>query len=153
MDEIDRKILSILQQDAETPLATISEKVHLSVTPCWRRIQKLRETGVIVKHVALCDAKKLNVGVTVFVAVRTNQHTVNWLKKFAATVRDIPEILEIYRMSGEFDYLMRVVVPNIEGYDAVYKKLIQDVELFDVTSSFAMEQLKSTTALPVDYAK
>ena len=153
MDEIDRKILSILQQDAETPLATISEKVHLSVTPCWRRIQKLRETGVIVKHVALCDAKKLNVGVTVFVAVRTNQHTVNWLKKFAATVRDIPEILEIYRMSGEFDYLMRVVVPDIEGYDAVYKKLIQDVELFDVTSSFAMEQLKSTTALPVDYAK
>ena len=153
MDEIDRKILSILQQDAETPLATISEKVHLSVTPCWRRIQKLRETGVIVKHVALCDAKKLNVGVTVFVAVRTNQHTVNWLKKFAATVRDIPEILEIYRMSGEFDYLMRVVVPNIEGYDAVYKKLIQNVELFDVTSSFAMEQLKSTTALPVDYAK
>ena len=153
MDEIDRKILSILQQDAETPLATISEKVHLSVTPCWRRIQKLRETGVIVKHVALCDAKKLNVGVTVFVAVRTNQHTVNWLKKFAAAVRDIPEILEIYRMSGEFDYLMRVVVPNIEGYDAVYKKLIQNVELFDVTSSFAMEQLKSTTALPVDYAK
>ena len=113
----------------------------------------MRETGVIVKHVALCDAKKLNVGVTVFVAVRTNQHTVNWLKKFAATVRDIPEILEIYRMSGEFDYLMRVVVPDIEGYDAVYKKLIQDVELFDVTSSFAMEQLKSTTALPVDYAK
>ena len=153
MDEIDRKILSILQQDAETPLATISEKVHLSVTPCWSRIQKLRETGVIVKHVALCDAKKLNVGVTVFVAVRTNQHTVNWLKKFAATVRDIPEILEIYRMSGEFDYLMRVVVPDIEGYDAVYKKFIQDVELFDVTSSFAMEQLKSTTALPVDYAK
>lgn len=153
MDEIDRKILSILQQDAETPLATISEKVHLSVTPCWRRIQKLRETGVIVKHVALCDAKKLNVGVTVFVAVRTNQHTVNWLKKFAEAVRDMPEILEIYRMSGEFDYLMRVVVPNIEGYDAVYKKLIQNVELFDVTSSFAMEQLKSTTALPVDYAK
>ena len=153
MDAIDQKILSILQQDAETPLAVISEKVNLSSTPCWRRIQKLRDAGVILKHVALCDARKLNVGVTVFVAVRTNQHTQNWLNQFALAVRDIPEILEIYRMSGEFDYLMRVVVPDIEGYDAVYKKLIKEVELYDVTSSFAMEQLKFTTALPLEHAK
>lgn len=152
MDAIDRKILALLQQDAETPLAVISKKVHLSTTPCWRRIQKLREAGVIVKHVALCDASKLNVGVTVFVAVRTNQHTQTWLKQFATAVRDIPEVLEIYRMSGEFDYLMRVVVPDIAGYDAVYKKLIKEVELYDVTSSFAMEQMKYTTALPVEHA-
>ncbi len=153
MDSIDRKILALLQQDSETPLAVISKQVNLSITPCWRRIQKLRESGVIIKHVALCDAKKLNVGVTVFVAVRTNQHTQKWLKQFAAGVRDIPEVLEIYRMSGEFDYLMRVVVPDIAGYDAVYKKLIKEVELYDVSSSFAMEQLKFTTALPLEHAK
>lgn len=152
MDTIDRQILSLLQQDSDIPLAEVAERVHLSMTPCWRRIQKLRAAGVIKKQVALCDAEKLNVGVTVFVFIRTNQHTPAWLRSFAKAVSNIPEVVEIYRMSGDIDYLLRVVVPDIAGYDGVYKKLIKDVELYDVSSSFAMEQLKFTTALPVDYA-
>ncbi len=152
MDAIDRKILAILQNDADTPLTAIAAVVHLSHTPCWRRIQKLRAAGVIRKQVALCDAKALNVGVTVFVSVRTNQHTQAWLERFAKGVRDIPEVVEFYRMSGDVDYLLRVVVPDIAAYDAVYRKLIRIADLFDVSSAFAMEQMKYTTALPLDYA-
>lgn len=152
MDAIDRRILSILQQDADTPLAAIAERVHLSHTPCWRRIQKLRAAGVIRKQVALCDPKALNVGVTVFVSVRTSQHTQAWLDRFAKGVRDIPEVVEFYRMSGDVDYLLRVVVPDIAAYDAVYRRLIRIADLHDVSSSFAMEQMKYTTALPLDYA-
>ena len=151
MDAIDRKILEILQLDAETPVAAIAERVHLSVTPCWRRIQKLRDAGVIRKQVALCDPAKLNVGVTVFVSVRTNQHSQAWLEKFAKGVKEIPEVVELYRMSGDVDYLLRVVVPDIGGYDSVYKKLIKVADLYDVSSSFAMEQMKYTTALPLNY--
>jgi len=152
MDAIDRRILNILQQDADTPLATIAERVHLSHTPCWRRIQKLRAAGVIRRNVALCDAKSLNVGVTVFVSVRTNQHNQAWLDRFTRGVRDIPEVVEFYRMSGDVDYLLRVVVPDIAAYDAVYRRLIRVADLHDVSSAFAMEQMKYTTALPLDYA-
>jgi Lrp/AsnC family transcriptional regulator len=152
MDIIDRRILDILQQNADTPLAEIADKVHLSQTPCWRRIQKLRAAGVIRKQVALCDPAALNVGVTVFVSVRTNQHTQAWLERFAKGVKDIPEVVELYRMSGDVDYLLRVVVPDIAGYDSVYKRLIKVADLYDVSSSFAMEQMKYTTALPLDYA-
>ena len=152
MDAIDRKILEILQLDAETPVSAIAERVHLSVTPCWRRIQKLRDAGVIRKQVALCDPAKLNVGVTVFVSLRTNQHSQAWLEKFAKGVKEIPEVVELYRMSGDVDYLLRVVVPDIGGYDSVYKKLIKVADLYDVSSSFAMEQMKYTTALPLNYS-
>jgi Lrp/AsnC family transcriptional regulator len=152
MDAIDRKILALLQEDAETPLAVLAQKVNLSPTPCWRRIQKLRSAGVIRKQVALCDPAALNVGVTVFVAVRTSQHTQAWLERFARGVRLIPEVVEFYRMSGEVDYLLRVVVPDIAAYDKVYKQLIRVADLHDVSSSFAMEQMKYTTALPLDYA-
>ena len=153
MDTKDRAILALLQHNAELPLADIAAQVHLSPTPCWRRIQKLRESGVIRKQVALCDAQQLNVGVTVFVAVRTSQHTQAWLERFANGVKDIPEVVELYRMSGEVDYLLRVVVPDIAAYDGVYKRLIQVADLHDVSSSFAMEQLKYTTALPLDYVR
>lgn len=152
LDTTDRKILALLQQDASLSVADIAEKVNLSVTPCWRRIQKMEEAGVIQRRVALLDALKLNLGVTAFVAIRTSQHNPAWLEKFAKAVASIPEIVEVYRMSGDVDYLLRVVVPDIAGYDAVYKKLIKSVELTDVSSSFAMEKLKSTTALPLDYA-
>ncbi len=152
MAALDRKILEILQLDAETPVAAIAERVHLSVTPCWRRIQKLRDAGVIRKQVALCDPAKLNVGVTVFVSLRTNQHSQAWLEKFAKGVKEIPEVVELYRMSGDVDYLLRVVVPDIGGYDSVYKKLIKVADLYDVSSSFAMEQMKYTTALPLNYS-
>jgi len=152
MDIIDRKILILLQQDADTPLAEIARHVHLSNTPCWRRIQKLRAAGVIRRNVALCDPKALNVNVTVFVSVRTNQHNQAWLDSFTQGVGEIPEVVEIYRMSGDVDYLLRVVVSDIDNYDAVYKKLIRVADIMDVSSSFAMEQLKYTTALPLDFA-
>ena len=151
MDKKDLQILSILQANGATPLAELAQAVHLSSTPCWRRVQKLYEDGVIRRQVALCDPAKLNVAVTVFVSLRTSQHSDAWMKKFVQATRDIPEIVEIYRMSGDVDYLLKIVVPDIAGYDAVYKRLIRAVELQDVSSSFAMEVLKSTTALPLDY--
>ncbi len=153
MDPIDRKILSVLQKDATLPISEIAEKVGLSSTPCWRRIQKLEADGVITKRVALLDPKKMNVGVSVFIAIRTNRHSAEWLKQFHDAVRDIPEVMEFYRLSGETDYLLRVVVPDIAAYDTVYQRLIQSIELADVTSMFAMEDIKRTTELPVTYAK
>jgi Lrp/AsnC family transcriptional regulator len=153
LDDLDRKILNLLQTDATLPVATIAERVGLSTSPCWRRIQKLEEDGIIKARVAVLDPDRLNVGVTVFVAVRTSQHDLGWLERFAAAVRDFPEVVEFYRMSGDVDYLLRVVVPDIAAYDALYKRLIQRVTLSDVSSSFAMETIKYTTALPVTYAK
>ncbi len=152
LDTIDRKILTCLQRDATLPVAEIAERVGLSTTPCWRRIQRLERDGVIAGRVALLDPDKLNLGVTVFVHIRTDQHNAVWLEKFAAAVAAIPEVVELYRMSGDIDYLMRVVVPDIAGYDAIYQRLIAAVELSDVSSTFAMERIKHTTALPVDYA-
>ena len=152
LDKIDKAILDLLQAHATASLQEISERVHLSSTPCWRRIQRLEREGYIRSRVALLDPVKLNVGVTVFVSVRTNQHNEQWAKHFTAVVTAMPEIVEFYRMSGDIDYLLRVVVPDIQGYDAVYQRLIREVELSDVSSSFAMEQIKFTTALPLDYA-
>ena len=152
LDQFDRKILTILQEDAARPVADIAKQVGLSPTPCWRRIRLLEEAGVIRGRVALLDRGKLNVGVTVFVAVRTNQHNQEWLERFSRAVDSIPEVVEFYRMAGDIDYLLRVVVPDIERYDAFYKRLIARIELSDVSSAFAMEQIKYTTVLPLDYA-
>ncbi len=152
LDDIDRRILRVLQEAADLPVAEVAERVGLSASPCWRRIQKLEAEGVIQRRVALLDPEKMNVGVTVFVAIRTNRHDEKWLKDFAEKVTRIPEVVELYRMSGEIDYMLWVVVPDIKAYDGVYKRLIAAVPLFDVSSSFAMEQIKYTTALPVDYA-
>ena len=152
MDEIDRKILSCLQNDATMPVSQIAERVGLSTSPCWRRIQKLEEDGIIRKRVALLDGDRLNVGVTVFVAIKTDRHEAEWLKQFARAATDVPEVVELYRMSGDVDYLMKVVVPDIAAYDSVYKRLIEKVSFSDVSSYFAMEQMKYTTALPLEYA-
>ncbi len=152
IDKIDLQILGLLQQDVSHPVAAIAEKVRLSPTPCWRRIQRLESEGYIRKRVALLDAGKLNVGVTVFVAVKTSRHNQEWFEKFHAAVMKLPEVVEFYRMSGDMDYLLRVVVPDIAGYDAVYKKLTKTADLFDVSSSFAMEQIKYTTSLPLNFA-
>jgi len=152
LDRMDRKILDILQKDCTLPVAEIGKQIGLSTTPCWRRIQKLEELGVIERRVALLDPKKVNVGVTVFVSITTSHHTQDWLERFHAALQDFPEVVEFYRMSGQVDYLLRVVVPDIERYDAFYKKLISKIELSDVSSSFAMEQIKFTTSLPLDYA-
>ena len=153
MDSFDRKILECLQEDATRSVADIAERVGLSSTPCWRRIQNLEKAGVVTRRVALLDPEKLNVGVTVFVAVRTRHHEAAWLDTFAAAVAEIEEIVEFYRMSGDVDYLLRIVVPDIAAYDGVYKRLIARVELADVSSSFAMECIKQTTALPLKYAR
>jgi Lrp/AsnC family transcriptional regulator len=152
MDEMDRKILSLLQADSTLSVSEIAERVGLSSTPCWRRIQKLERTGVIRARVALLDPTKMNVGVAVFIAIRTSHHSAEWAARFQAVVADIPEITEFYRMSGEIDYLLRAVVPDIAAYDSVYKRLIEGIELNDVTSMFAMETIKWTTMLPVTYA-
>lgn len=153
LDAIDCRLLELLQADAELPIAELAAKVGLSQTPCWRRVQKLREAGVIKGNVALVDARQINLGVTVFVSVRTATHSQAWLDKFKAAVQAIPEVVEFYRMSGEVDYLLRVVVPDIAGYDRVYKRLIADTQLFDVSSSFAMEEIKFTTALPLHHVR
>lgn len=152
LDTIDRTLLRLLQQDAEIPMAQLAEAVHLSLTPCWRRVQRLKEEGIVRRQVALLDARKLNVGVTVFVTVKTSQHSQEWFEGFHTAVTQIPEVVEFFRMSGDVDYLLKVVVPDIAAYDAVYKRLIRTADLSDVSSSFAMEEIKYTTALPLDYA-
>jgi Lrp/AsnC family transcriptional regulator len=153
MDKLDRQILDLLQRDCSLTAAEIAERIGLSKTPCWRRIQQLKDAGVIRRSVALLDARALNVGTTVFVTMRTANHSAAWFEKFVKAVRDMPEVVEIYRMSGEVDYLMRIVVPDIDAYDVVYKKLIASVEFLDVSASFALETIKSTTALPLHYAR
>jgi Lrp/AsnC family transcriptional regulator len=149
MDAIDRRILALLQDDASLSVAEISNRVGLSSTPCWKRIQRLETEGVIQKRVALIDQDKLGLGITVFVSIETGDHSQGWLARFAETVGAMPEVMEFYRMAGDVDYMLRVVVPDIAGYDAFYKRLIASVPLKNVTSRFAMERIKSTTALPI----
>ena len=149
MDTIDRKILAVLQDDASLSVAEIGNRVGLSSTPCWKRIQRLEADGVIQKRVAVIDQDKLGLGVTVFVSVETEDHSEEWLQKFAQLVGAMPEVLEFYRMAGDVDYMLRVVVPDILGYDQFYKRLIASIPLKNVTSRFAMEKIKSTTALPI----
>lgn len=151
LDEMDVKILRILQQDCTRAVADIGKEVGLSTTPCWRRIQKLEEAGVIQRRVAVLDAAKVNAAVTVFVQIKTDQHSLQWLEKFHEVVTDFPEVVEFYRMSGDIDYLLRVVVPDIAAYDAFYKRLISRIEIAKVSSAFAMEQIKCTTELPLDF--
>ena len=149
IDSLDRAILSELQQDCSRSVQDIGDAVGLSQSPCWKRIRRLEDSGVLQKRVALLDPAKVGLGVTVFVTIRTNQHNEEWLDRFAAAIADIPEVIEIYRMRGDVDYLMKILASNIADYDRIYKKLIRSVEMFDVSSSFAMEQLKYTTAIPL----
>ncbi len=149
MDAIDRKILAVLQEDASLSVAEIGQKVGLSSTPCWKRIQRLEAESVILKRVALVDQDRIGLGTTVFVSVETGNHSQDWLGRFADVVGAMPEVMEFYRMAGDVDYMLRVVVPDIHGYDAFYKRLIASVPLKNVTSRFAMEKIKSTTSLPI----
>jgi len=153
MDKLDRKILDLLQHDANLGSAGIAERVGLSKAACWRRIKTLQEEGVITQTVALLDPHALNVGTSVFVMLRTAMHTQAWFDKFLAAVRHVPEVVEIHRVSGDVDYLMRIVVSDIAAYDAVYKRLIATVELQDVSASFSLETIKYTTALPLSYMR
>ena len=149
MDAIDRKILAVVQQDASLSVADIGQKVGLSSTPCWKRLQRLEADGVITRRVALIDPDKVGLGITVFVSVETGDHSQDWLAKFADVVNAMPEVMEFYRMAGDVDYVLRVVVHDMQSYDTFYKKLIATVPLKNVTSRFAMERIKSTTALPI----
>ncbi len=149
MDAIDRKILTILQEDVSISIAELASRVHLSQTPCWKRIQKLEANGVIQKRVALVSPEKLGLGLTVFVSIETADHSKDWLAQFAQTVAAMPEVMEFYRMAGDVDYMLRVVVTDMAAYDTFYKRLIDKVPLKNVTSRFAMERIKATTAYAV----
>jgi Lrp/AsnC family transcriptional regulator len=153
MDKLDARILELLQANGELTAAEIADRVGLSKAPCWRRIQRLQQQGVIRATVALLDAHALNVGTTVFVTLKTGNHSEAWFEKFVRAVRGIPEVTEIHRMSGDVDYLIRIVVPDIDAYDGVYKRLIAALEFQDVSASFVLETLKQTTALPLCYLK
>ncbi|HZT27413.1 MAG TPA: Lrp/AsnC family transcriptional regulator [Pseudolabrys sp.] len=149
MDAVDRKILAVVQDDASLSVAEVGQRVGLSSTPCWKRLQRLEADGVILRRVALVDPDKIGLGITVFVSIETSDHSQEWLKRFAQVVGAMPEVMEFYRMAGDVDYMLRVVVPDMAGYDAFYKKLIGMVPLKNVTSRFAMERIKQTTALPI----
>jgi len=149
LDKYDLAILAALQEDGALSIAALSERIGLSATPCWKRVKRLEDDGTIEKRVAIVNRKKVGLGVTVFVSVRTGQHDEKWLKRFAAAVVTLPEVQEFHRMSGDIDYLLKVVTTDIDGYDAFYKKLIRTAQLTGVSSAFSMEQIKSTTALPL----
>lgn len=149
MDEIDRKLLGFLQQDATIPISVLAEQVGLSATPAWKRIQKMEQAGVITRRVALVDPDLIGIGLTVFVAIEAHEHSPDWLAAFAAAITDLPEVMDAYRMAGEVDYMLRVAVTDMAEFDAFYKRLIAAVPLKNVTSRFAMERLKQTTAHPL----
>ena len=151
MDHYDRRLLELMQSDATLSVGELAEKIALSKTACWRRLRKLEKQGVIRDRVTLLEPAAVNLGLTVYIVVRTNQHNDAWAKRFSEVVADIPGVLEAYRMSGDVDYLLRAVVSDLDGYDRLYKELIR-ADLFDVSSSFVMETLKWTTALPLENA-
>ena len=149
LDSIDRRILRELQRDATTAIADLAHMVGLSQTPCWKRVKRLTDAGIITKRVAILDRDQLDLGLAVFVSIRTSRHDQEWLDTFAGAAAGMPEVVEFYRLSGDTDYLLKVLVKDISAYDAFYKRLIAAAPLSDVSSAFAMEQIKSTTAVPV----
>lgn len=149
LNDVDRRILEIIQADASLPVAEIAARVNLSPTPVWRRIQRLQAAGVITGQVALLDPLKIGHDITVFVEVQTEDHSAEWLDRFAAAVAEMPEVMEVYRMAGDIDYLLRVSVPTMAAFDAFYRQLIARLPLRNVTSRFAMERVKHTTAYPL----
>ena len=151
MNDIDKKILSLLQINSDIPIAELSKKVNLSSTPCWLRINKLYKQGYIKKKVAVIDRVKINLSTVAFVQIRTSQHNMAWSKKFIEGVKEMDEVVEFYRLSGTTDYLLKVLVPSIGKFDEFYKKLTDKIDLSDVTTSFAMEELKQTSNLPLNY--
>ena len=150
IDSVDRKILAMLQKDSTVSLNDIAEAVNLTTTPCWKRLKKLEEMGVITKRVALLEPETLGLSLTVFVLVQTNDHSHEWYRRFVATVEEFPEVMEFYRMAGEYDYMMKVLAKDMNDFDQFYNKLVNTVDgLNNVTSTFAMESLKYTTELPL----
>ncbi len=149
MDRIDAKLLGLLQDDCTLSIAQLAEKVGLSPTPCWKRIQRLETDGLITRRVALVAPERVGLGLTVFVAIEAGDHSPAWLERFAAAVQTMPEVMEAHRMAGDIDYMLRVVTPDLAAYDAFYKRLIAAVSPKNVSSRMSMERVKSTTALPI----
>lgn len=149
MDSTDLKILAILQEDASLPVAEIAARVNLSQTPCWRRIQRLEASGVVQRRVALLDPARVGMDISVFVAIETSDHSSEWLARFADVLSRMPEVMEVHRMAGDLDYILRVSVPDMPAYDEFYRRLIEEIPLKNVTSRFAMERVKFTTAYPL----
>ncbi|WP_319704128.1 Lrp/AsnC family transcriptional regulator [Cronobacter sakazakii] len=150
LDKIDCRLLALLQENATLSLQALADAVNLTTTPCWKRLRRLEDDGYIIKRVALLDPEKLGLGLTAFMLIKTQHHSSDWYSQFVAVVEEMPEVLGFWRMAGEYDYLMRVQVADMKSYDDFYKRLVNRVPgLSDVTSSFAMEQIKYTTALPL----
>lgn len=153
LDDRDRRLLALLQEDAGTPVSVLAEKVSLSLSACARRIQRLEESGHILGRVALLDRDRIGVPTTVFALIKTAHHSDEWIELFSRAIADIPEVVEAHRLTGNHDYILKIVLPRVEHYDVVYKRIVRRVELFDVSASISMEVLKSGTKLPVDYAE
>lgn len=153
VDDRDRKILDMLQENASISVSDLADRVSLSVSACSRRIQRLEEDGYIKQRVALLDRPLAGLPTTMFVIVRTARHSAEWLEQFRTAINDIPEIVEVHRMTGTIDYILKLVLPRVEAYDEIYKALVEKVEFFDISASVSMETLKATTAIPTHYAK
>jgi Lrp/AsnC family transcriptional regulator len=153
LDERDRQILSLLQANADTPLNEIAEAVSLSPSACSRRIAKLRDDGIIQHNRAELDRSKIGLPSTIFVIVRTGSHAADWLEKFHAAVDTIPEIVEVHRLTGNFDYIMKLVLPNVEHYDVIYKQLVGRIEMYDMSAYISMETVKHASGVPTHYAR
>lgn len=151
LDETDRKILDILQRDSDRAVSEVAKEVGLSATPCWRRIRRLEEAGIVKRRVALVDRRQLNVSMTIFIGIKAPRHEMSWLEAFRAMIEEVPEIVEAYRLTGETDYIVKVVVPDIDTYDLVYKRMISRLDFSEINSSISMEELKFTTAVPTGY--
>ena len=149
MDSMDLKILRVLQEDSSLPVTEVANRVGLSTSPCWKRINRLQKEGVIIRQEAVLDSRKLGLGLTVFMFVRTGEHSGPWLDRFANFIKQMPEVQEFHRMAGEVDYLLKIVVSDMEQFDNFYKNMVENTPLADVTSSFSMEVIKHTTALPI----
>lgn len=150
MDQTDRRILAILQEDASLSVAEVAARVNLSQTPCWRRIQRMQADGTIRRRVALIEPEKVGIGISAFVAIESGEHSEAWLAHFSDVMHDMPEVMEVHRMAGDIDYLLRIAVPDMAGYDRFYKKLVERVALKNVTSRFVMERVKYSTAYPLN---
>lgn len=153
LDERDRKILSLLQKDADIALVDLSERVHLSASSCSRRVQRLKDDGYIRGNVSVLDRTLMNVGSTVFVMIKTQHHSADWLERFRQALVDIPEIVEVHRLAGNLDYIIKIVVRDISHYDAIYKLLVSRIDLFDVSAYISMETLKDEHAIPTQYGR
>jgi Lrp/AsnC family transcriptional regulator len=149
MDQTDLRILRILQEDSSLPVSDVAKKVGLSASPCWKRIKRMQDEGIIKYQISVLDAERLGFGLTVFINIKTGEHSTGWLKEFSANVTAMPEVMELHRIAGDVDYMLKVIVPDMAAFDAFYKDLIDTAALTEVTSYFTMETIKETTALPI----